>query len=66
MVAVRIRDTEACEPQPILIWDTIWVQRLDASGGYGDWIMAGDRDQVESRGGLRAEAALHTATMLCL
>jgi phage gp46-like protein len=66
MVAIRVRDTEACERQPQLLWDTIWIQRLDASGGYGDWILAGAGDQVESRGGLRAEAALHTATMLCL
>jgi phage gp46-like protein len=75
MVAVRFRDTESCEPEPQLLWDTVWVQRLDASGGYGDWIMAslpGPSDahshpvQVESLGGLRAEAALHTATLLCL
>lgn len=66
MVAIRIRDTESCERQPQLAWDTIWVQRLDASGGYGDWILAGPRDQFESRGGLRAEAGLHTATLLQL
>lgn len=66
MVAIRFRDTEACEPEPNLLWDTVWIQRLDASGGYGDWIMAGPGDQVESRGGLRAEAALHTATLLQL
>ncbi len=66
MVAVRFRDTEACEPEPQLLWDTVWVQRLDASGGYGDWLMAGPGDQIESRGGLRAEAALHTATLLQL
>jgi len=63
---VRIRDTEACEPQPLLLWDTIWVQRLDASGGYGDWKLAGSGDQAASRGGLRAESALHTATLLAL
>lgn len=66
MVTIRIRDTEACEPQPQLLWDTVWVQRLDASGGWGDWVLAGSGDQAESRGGLRAEAALHTATLLCL
>lgn len=66
MVSIRVRDTEACERQPQLAWDTVWVQRLDASGGWGDWILAGETDQIESRGGLRAEAALHTATLLCL
>lgn len=63
---IRFRDTEACEPQPHLLWDTIWVQRLDASGGYGDWVLAGAGDQTESLGGLRAESSLHTATMLLL
>lgn len=63
---IRYRDTEACERQPQLAWDTIWVQRLDASGGFGDWVLAGPGDQPESRGGLRAEAALHTATLLQL
>lgn len=63
---IRYRDQEACEPEPQLLWDTIWVQRLDASGGYGDWMIASTGDQVESLGGLRAEAALHTATLLQL
>lgn len=63
---IRFRDAEACEPEPQLLWDTVWVQRLDASGGYGDWMLAGAGDQAESLGGLRAEAALHTATMLQL
>lgn len=66
MATIRIRDTEACEPQPHLAWDTIWVQRLDASGGYGDWIVSSVKDQFDSRGGLRAEAGLHTATLLQL
>lgn len=63
---IRIRDTEACERQPQLVWDTIWIERADGGGGYGDWIMSGPQDQVESRGGLRAEHALHTATLLQL
>ncbi len=63
---IRYRDAEGCETQPSLAWDTIWVQRLDASGGFGDWILAGPADQIDSRGGLRAEAAIHTATLLQL
>lgn len=66
MAAITIRNIEACEAQPQLAWDTVWVQRLDASGGYGDWILAGPSDQFDSRGGLRAEAALHTATLMLL
>lgn len=63
---IRYRDDEACDRQPELAWDTIWVQRIDASGGFGDWLLAGPSDQAESRGGLRAEAQLHTATLLIL
>lgn len=63
---VRIRDAEGCEPEVQLLWDTVWIQRLDGGGGYGDWLLAGPGDTPESRGGLRAAAALHTATMLCL
>lgn len=63
---VRRRDTEGCARQPQLLWDSVWVQRLDATGGYADWIRAGEGDQIESRGGLRAEAALHTATLIIL
>ena len=63
---IRRRETEGCERQPQLMWDSVWVQRLDATGGYADWILAGDGDQPESRGGLRAESALHTATLIIL
>lgn len=63
---VRIRDTEACDPQPHLYWDTVWWNGETVAGGWGDWILAGPGDQKDSAGGLRAEAALHTATMICL
>lgn len=63
---IRIRATESCEAQPQLLWDTVWINHLDASGGFGDWMLAGPQDQPDSRGGLRAEAALHTATLQCL
>lgn len=63
---VRFRDAEACEPDVNLLWDTVWIQRLDATGGFGDWKLAGPGDQAASRGGLRSEAVLHTATLLQL
>lgn len=67
MVQIRVRDTESCDEQPFLLWDTIWFQRLDASGGFGDWILAEPgTDPAAQAGGLRARAGLHTATMLCL
>ena len=65
MSTIRFRDQESCDFQPDLQWDTVWVQRLDASGGYGDWILAGP-DEPDNAGGLRAQAALHTAMLLCL
>jgi phage gp46-like protein len=61
---VRIRDTEACGPVPNFLWDTVWINRLDASGGYGDWILAGSDDPPEQRGGLRARMQLMTAILI--
>ena len=60
-----MRLSEGESAQPSLHWDTVWVAG-DAGGGYGDWLLAGDGDQLDSRGGLRAESALHTATLLQL
>lgn len=62
---VRIRDAEGCDDNALLLWDSVWVQRLDAGGGYADWIVA-DADEKGNAGGLRARAALHTATLLLI
>lgn len=66
---IAIRADEACEPQPFLLWDTVWVQapvpELTAQGGYGDWALA-QADETQNAGGLSARAALHTAIMLQL
>lgn len=66
MVTVRIRENEACAPDSFLLWDSIWVQRLDASGGYCDWLLATEGDPAEARGGLRSSAALNTAVLIAL
>lgn len=66
MVTVRIRENEACRPDQFLLWDSVWVQRLDASGGYCDWVLATDGDPAEARGGLRSSAALNTAVLISL
>lgn len=66
MVTVRVRENEACLPDQFLLWDSIWVNIVNASGGYCDWIMAGPDDPAEAGGGLRSSAALHTATLICL
>jgi len=66
---IRIRIDEACRVQPQLLWDTVWVQEpitlLTAQGGFGDWDLS-HGDEPGNVGGLRANATLHTATLLCL
>lgn len=63
---IRVRDTEGCEPDESFLWDSIMVNRPDASGGYADWIMAGPDDPPSQRGGLRSRMGLHTAILICL
>lgn len=65
MTAIRYRDAEACEPQPLLLWDTVWVSSISGAGGYGDWRLA-DPTETGNAGGLRSQNALHTATLLSL
>lgn len=60
-LAFEIRANEGCKDQPILTWDTV----LDSAIGYGAWAYARPTD-LSNRGGLRAEAALETAVILCL
>lgn len=66
---IRVREQEACSPQPFLLWDTVWIQEpitlLTAEGGFGDWEV-GKGDEPGNVGGLRAKAALHTATLILL
>lgn len=61
---VRWRETEACDPQASFIWDSVFFNRPDASGGYADWILAGAGDPAEQRGGLRARMMLATAVLI--
>jgi phage gp46-like protein len=63
---IRMRDTEACEPQGTFLWDSVWLNALHATGGYADWIMAGADDPTDQRGGLRARMQLMTSIMICL
>lgn len=57
---VLIRGNEACEPDPFLLWDTIW----NPLAGIGDWAIAGN--VPGNSGGLAANAALETAVTLAL
>lgn len=60
-LAFQIRANEGCNPQPILTWDSV----LDSQTGYADWAYA-PASETYNVGGLRAEAALETAVLLCL
>lgn len=65
-IEIRIRSDEGCDPQPFLLWDSVWVQdRIDAVGGYADWALA-EPDERQNFGGLRAKAALHSAILIAL
>lgn len=61
MATLKVRISEGDDPQPILLWDTVWSPWK----GHGDWAIAGT-DEPQNRGGLRSKAALHTAVILCL
>lgn len=57
---VLIRSNEACQPDPFLLWDTIF----DAATGIADHAIAGNAPL--NSGGLAAGNALQTAVTLCL
>lgn len=66
---LRFRDTESCDPVISHYWDSVMVNRMDASGGYADWVLAdpiNNGDPSEQGGGLRARMGLHTAILICL
>lgn len=60
-MTLRVRIDEGGAPQPLLLWDSVWVPAL----GFADWALAGP-DETQNRGGLRAKAALATAVVLAL
>jgi len=62
MATLRVRISEGDDEQPILLWDTIWAPWQ----GQGDWRIAGANEPLQNRGGLQAQAALHTAVIICL
>lgn len=57
---ILVRQNEACQPDPFLLWDSIWNETAAAA----DWALAGNIPL--NAGGLAANAALSTATLLCL
>lgn len=61
MAAPRIRINEGNDPQPQLLWDSIWSN----ARGFADWAIA-SFSEVFNRGGLQATAALETAFVIQL
>lgn len=61
MAPLRLRIGEGDKPQPSLYWDSAW----DVERGVADWALA-DANETQNRGGLRAQAGLHTAIILAL
>lgn len=61
MADIIIRSNEGCDPDPFLLWDSVWQPQ----DGVADFALAG-ADEPLNRGGLRAKAALATAVTLCL
>jgi phage gp46-like protein len=58
---ILIRQSEACSPDPFLLWDSVW----NPAAGAADWALAG-ADELLNRGGLAARQALETAVILAL
>lgn len=61
MTSLRVRINEGEDAQPILLWDSVWQPQQ----GMADWAMATGAEP-QNQGGLRAQAALHTAVILQL
>jgi phage gp46-like protein len=81
-ITINIRQNEGCLPQQIPFWDSVWDPTIgyadwalaSPQGGIGAYSIGGfDIGEsvllpaaVPNAGGLRAEAALTTAVVLCL
>jgi phage gp46-like protein len=61
MAQLRVRIEEGADPQPILLWDSVWFP----GEGQADWAIAGAGEPFNA-GGLQSKAALHTAVVLAL
>jgi phage gp46-like protein len=61
MASPRIRINEGRDPQPQLLWDSVW----NAARGFADWALA-SASELLNRGGLQATAALESAVVIQL
>lgn len=62
---IRIRDAEGTQPQPFLLWDTVWPTGNDLSNMTADWQLAGPTAPLNNYG-LAANQALNTAILICM
>lgn len=62
---IRIRATEGADPQPFLLWDTVWNQSDPFAPAVCDWVLAGPNAPLNKLG-LAADHALNTAILLSL
>jgi len=60
-VDIRVRETEATDPQPQMLWDT----QFNLATQTWDWMLAGYSDST-NRGGLLAQQPLNTAILIQL
>lgn len=61
MANPRIRINEGADPQPQLLWDSIW----NAASGFADWALA-QASELLNRGGLSATRAIESAIVIQL
>jgi phage gp46-like protein len=61
MVEITVRYEEASEPQPFLLWDSIWNPAI----GWADYAIAA-QTETGNVGGMQSLHALNTAIVLCL
>ncbi len=61
MAAPRIRIHEGRDPQPQLLWDSVW----DTARGFADWAIASVAELL-NRGGLQATSVLESAVVIQL
>ena len=58
---VSIRSEESLQPEPALLWDSIWQPQE----GYADWVIS-PIGTLGNSGGLQSTFTLATAVVLCL
>ena len=61
MTEIALRYEEAAEPQPFLLWDSVW----DQENFWADWVIP-TTPAAGNAGGMQALHGINTAIVLCL